>query len=73
MLEILYRIYRVLTDEERAEALNEENSYSMYNSYSNAYNEEICMDCFLCETREDFKEHIKDIIFLFSLYWWLVE
>ena len=61
MLEILYRIYRVLTDEERAEALNEENSYSMYNSYSNAYNEEICMDCFLCETREDFKEHIKAI------------
>ena len=61
MLEILYRVYRVLTDEERAEKLNADNSFSMFGSYSNMNNEELCMDCFICETREDFKEHIRAI------------
>lgn len=61
MLEILYRIYRVLSEEERRNKISDENSYSFYNSYSSTNNEEICMDCFLCESREDFKEHIKAI------------
>ena len=61
MLEILYRIYRVLSEEERSKKISDENSYSFYNSYSNINNEEVCMDCFLCESREDFKEHIKAI------------
>lgn len=61
MLEILYRIYRTLSEDERKEKLSNENSFSMFSSYSNLNNEELCMDCFLCENREDFKEYIKSI------------
>ena len=61
MLEIIYRIYRVKSEEERQQELQDyaKNGFSEY--YLPHQNEEVTMDCYICETREDFKEHIKDI------------
>ena len=63
MLEILYRVYRTLSDEERTEQQKEceNDDFGLGYSYSFARNEEITMDCYLCETRDEFKAHIRDV------------
>lgn len=62
MLEILYRIYRTLSQEEREELLKKGAEDELkYYSWSNVFSEEICMECFICETRDAFKDHIRSI------------
>lgn len=56
MLEILYRIYEV-ADETVPES---EQPFGM-DSLSKKYSHEIAMDCMICESRQDFKDSIKDL------------
>lgn len=60
MLEILYRIYEV-ADPKTAKQ-NSENSleFGLYSSISKSQNNELVMDCLICESRDDFKRIIKD-------------
>lgn len=57
MLEILYRIYRKKTQEEVSAILDGEKTD--YFPWGKLDREEVAMDCFMCETREDFKDYIK--------------
>lgn len=59
MLEVLYRIYEVPSEEEKERNRELENSFGFYSSTSKAENNELLMDCVLCETRDQFKEIIK--------------
>ena len=59
MLEILYRIYEVPSDEEKEKNRELDNTFGWYSSTSKAENNELLMDCMLCETRDDFKANIK--------------
>ena len=59
MLEILYRIYEV-ADEETAKKNRERDlEFGLYSSMSKAENNELVMDCKICDSREQFKEIIK--------------
>lgn len=64
MVEIVYRIYRKRTEEEKIEILKKNNSLDFYieNGWSSDYSEkeEIALDCLICEDREQFKEIIKE-------------
>ena len=69
MLEILYRIYEVKPDVD-PDNPNLENCVGLW-SQSKENSIELCMDCYMCETRDDFKNHIretygKDIKFAYS-------
>lgn len=71
MLEILYRIYEVPTEKEKERNLELNNSFGFYSSTSKAENNELLMDCMLCDSRDEFKEIIrdmygKDIVFRYS-------
>lgn len=61
MLEILYRIYEVPSEEEKERNRELDNSFGFYSSTSKAENNELLMDCMLCETRDDFKSVIKSM------------
>lgn len=61
MLEILYRIYQVPEPKETHQTAEEnEDCCDLYNSISKLQNIELCMDCLICDTREQFKNIIKD-------------
>lgn len=60
MLEILYRIYEV-ADEETAKRNRERDlEFGLYNSTSKAENNELVMDCKICDNREQFKDLIRE-------------
>lgn len=60
MLEILYRIYEV-ADEQTAQNNRERDlEFGLYASTSKAENNELVMDCKLCDSREQFKSIIRD-------------
>lgn len=59
MLEILYRIYQVATEEERKKNLSQDLAFGLYSSTSKAENNELVMDCLICDNREQFKSIIK--------------
>ena len=59
MLEILYRIYQVATDEEKRKNLEKSNAFGLYSSISKLENNEIAMDCLICDDREQFKNIIR--------------
>ena len=59
MLEVLYRIYEVPSEEEKERNRELDNSFGFYSSTSKAENNELLMDCILCESRDQFKEIIK--------------
>ena len=61
MLEILYRIYEVPGEEEKERNRELNNSFGFYSSTSKAENNELLMDCMLCETRDEFKSVIKSM------------
>lgn len=61
MLEILYRIYEVPSEEEKERNRELDNSFGFYSSTSKAENNELLMDCMLCETRDEFKSVIKSM------------
>lgn len=54
MLEVLYRIYEVLPENERF-------SSDFGWSLSDRMSKELVMDVYCCETRDDFKQYIRDI------------
>lgn len=58
MLEILYRIYQVAENDEFFE---KNQDFHFYESISNTKNIELTMDCMMCETRDDFKNIIRDL------------
>ena len=71
MLEVIYRIYEVADEATAAKNLEKEKDFGLYSSVSKAVNEELIMDCLVCENREHFKEIIKsqygeDIAFRYS-------
>lgn len=59
MLEIIYRIYEVPSEEQQKINLENDTSYGVFSSTSKAQNTELLMDCMLCDSREQFKEVIK--------------
>ena len=61
MLEILYRIYEVPTEEEKQKNIELNNSFGFYSSTSKAENNELLMDCIICENKEEFKSIIKSM------------
>ena len=56
MLEILYRIYRVPSDEEKAAKRSHMDEFCGWSSTSQMENEELLMDVCVCDTREQFKD-----------------
>ena len=61
MLEVIYRIYEV-ADKETAEKNREQDiSFGFYSSTSKAENNELLMDCMLCDSRDDFKSAIRSM------------
>lgn len=62
MLEILYRIYRVRSQDE-IEKLEDRDKeyYGMYSSISKVMNEEVLESVMICDDREHFKNSIRDI------------
>lgn len=59
MLEILYRIYQV-NDVKLTEEQIQNDEYA-YETYSNLKSTELAMECLICESRDKFKEIIKDL------------
>lgn len=60
MIEVLYRIYKVATEEEAKENLEKACELGFYSSTSKDRNFEVLMDCLICDSREQFKEIIRD-------------
>lgn len=60
MLEILYRIYEVADEETVKRNLALDRGLGIFSSTSKAENNEIVMDCKICDSREQFKEIIKN-------------
>lgn len=60
MLEIIYRIYKV-ADEETAKTNSEKDYEFGYYVHTSKYNNiELVMDCKICDSREQFKELIRE-------------
>ena len=59
MLEILYRIYKVAENDEFFD--DDDRDCHLYESISSTKNIELTMDCMMCETRDDFKNVIRDL------------
>ena len=58
MIEVIYRIYKVLSKEEMEEN-NEGEDNNLFPSYFNNNKKEVVMDCIVCDNREHFKDIIK--------------
>lgn len=62
MLEILYRIYRVRSEEEIQQLSDRDKEYyGIYTSISKVMNEEVLETVCLCDDREQFKSMIRDV------------
>ena len=60
MLEVIYRIYEVADEETAAKNRENDLGFGLFSSTSKAENTEILMDCLICDSREQFKEIIKE-------------
>lgn len=60
MLEIIYRIYEVADEEQATKNIEDDANMHLYSSSSRARNKEIVMDCMIVDSREQFKQIIKD-------------
>lgn len=60
MLEIIYRIYEVADEEQATKNLANNLEMNLYSSESRARNNEIVMDCMIVDSREQFKQIIRD-------------
>lgn len=60
MLEVLYRIYEVADKKTAEENLQKNLDFGLYASTSQAQNNELLMDCIICDDREQFKEIIRN-------------
>ena len=59
MLEIIYRIYEVADEETAAKNLLLNCDFGFYSSTSKISNNELLMDCLICDNREQFKDIIR--------------
>lgn len=59
MLEIIYRIYEVADEETALKNLEKDFDFGFYSSTSKQRNNELLMDCLICDSREQFKEIIR--------------
>lgn len=59
MLEIIYRIYEVADEETALKNLEKDFDFGFYSSTSKKRNNELLMDCLICDSREQFKEIIR--------------
>ena len=71
MLEIIYRIYEVADPKTAEENRKRSEEFGLYSSVSKTENTEIVMDCLVCESREAFKDLIREqygnnIVFRYS-------
>lgn len=60
MVEIVYRIYEVADEKTAKENTEKDFEFGLYSSISKSQNNELVMDCLICESREEFKKIIKD-------------
>ena len=60
MLEVIYRIYEVADKETAAKNREKDLGFGLFSSTSKVENTEILMDCLICDSREQFKEIIKE-------------
>lgn len=60
MVEIVYRIYEVADEKTAKENAEKDFEFDLYSSISKSQNNELVMDCLICESREEFKKIIKD-------------
>lgn len=60
MLEIIYRIYEVADEETVIQNIAKDEAFGLYSSISKSRNNELLMDCMLCDSRDHFKQVIKD-------------
>lgn len=60
MLEIIYRIYEVADEETAIQNIAKDETFGLYSSISRARNNELLMDCIICDSRDQFKQIIKD-------------
>lgn len=60
MLEIIYRIYQVADEEQTLKNVENDLNMHLYSSESKSRNTEIVMDCMIADSREQFKEIIRD-------------
>lgn len=61
MLEVIYRIYEVADEETAKRNIEKMDDFGTFASTSQNYNIELLMDCCLCESREQFKEIIREM------------
>ena len=60
MLEVLYRIYEVADEETAHRNVERDLTFGLYASTSKAENTELVMDCKICDSREQFKDLIRE-------------
>lgn len=60
MVEIVYRIYEVADEKTAKKNAEKDFEFDLYSSISKSQNNELVMDCLICESREEFKKIIKD-------------
>ena len=60
MIEVIYRIYEVADEETQAKMRTMMGEVGAYYSTSQAQNIELLMDCIICDSRDQFKEIIRD-------------
>lgn len=56
MVEIVYRIYEVADEKTAKENTEKDFEFGLYSSISKSQNNELVMDCLICESREEFKK-----------------
>lgn len=60
MVEIVYRIYEVADEKTAKKNAEKDFEFGLFSSISKSQNNELVMDCLICESREKFKKIIKD-------------
>lgn len=61
MFEVVFRIYEVADEETAARNFALNNGFGLFNSTSKSCNTELLMDCIICDSRDHFKEIIRDM------------
>lgn len=56
MVEIVYRIYEVADEKTAKKNAEKDFEFGLFSSISKSQNNELVMDCLICESREKFKK-----------------
>lgn len=60
MLEIIYRIYEVADEKTAIQNIAKDENFGLFSSISKSRNNELHMDCMMCDNRDQFKQIIRD-------------